>query len=291
LSVPIQYAINYSPQATALLDAGALHVDGQIALDRFKCPDWPDLVERARACLPVAVHFDLHAGQREATHFDRALIDRLLAETGTPAVNIHLHARAEDYPHIPIDSTDPAHVEEITAALLRDVRALVAAYGPERVIVENAPYYADRGKTLRASVEPDVIRWVVAEIGCGLLLDLSHAWMSAHYLRRERDGYVSALPLEALREVHVTGVHQRDGRLRDHLAMTEPDWHHFAWALGQIDAGAWATPWLVAFEYGGVGPNFEWRSESGVIAAQAPKMAALVHAIHPAPLTPEKGHA
>lgn len=293
--MPIQYAINYSPQAADLLHAGRLRWDGRSALDRFKCPDWPDLVATARACLPVAVHFDLHAGQREPARFDRDLIDSLLADTATPAVNIHLNARSADYPHIPIDAADPAHIEEISAALLRDVSALVAAYGPERVIVENAPYYANQGKVLRAAVEPEVIRRVVAETGCGLLLDLSHAWMTAHYLRRERDGYVSALPVEALREVHVTGVHRLDGRLRDHLSMTEPNWQHFAWALGQIDSGAWGRPWLVAFEYGGIGPNFEWRSETDVIAAQVPRMAALVHAVQtppsPSPMPQEEHHA
>ena len=149
----------------------------------------------------------------------------------------------------------------MAAALLRDVETLIAVYGRERVIVENAPYYAEQNKVLRATVEPAVIRRVVAETGCGLLLDLSHAWMTAHYLRRERDGYVSALPVESLREVHVTGVHRLEGRLRDHLGMTEPDWQHLTWALGQIDSGGWAMPWLVAFEYGGIGPNFEWRSE------------------------------
>ena len=40
-------------------------------------------------------------------------------------------------------------------------------------------------------------------------------------------------------------------------------------------------PWLVAFEYGGIGPNFEWRSESAVIAEQVPRMAALVHTVNP----------
>ena len=55
----------------------------------------------------------------------------------------------------------------MAAALLRDVETLIAVYGRERVIVENAPYYAEQNKVLRATVEPAVIRRVVAETGCG----------------------------------------------------------------------------------------------------------------------------
>lgn len=276
---PVQFAINYSPQAEALLHAG------QIRLDCFKCPDWPDLVATALESRPVAVHFDLHAGGPQPMAFDPDLIERLLAASDTPTVNTHLHARAADYPDIPVDSTEPAHLEAIGAALIRDVELLVDRFGPERVIVENAPYAADRGKVMRACIEPAVIRRVVEATGCGLLLDLSHAWITAHYLGRERREYIGALPVERIREIHVTGVQDVDGRRRDHLALTEPDWIEFDWALGQIAAGAWATPWLLAFEYGGVGPKFEWRSQAEVIAAQAPRLYAGVHAL------PEVKHA
>ncbi len=273
MTPPIQFAINYSPQAEALLHAG------QIRIDRFKCPDWPDLVATALVSRPAAVHFDLHAGGPEPMPFDADLIDRLAGLTGTPTVNTHLHARASGYPDIPVDSTEPADLETIGAALLRDVRSLVDRFGRERVIVENAPYLAGQGKVMRACVEPVVIRRVVEETGCGLLLDLSHAWIAAHYLGLERRDYINALPVEHIREIHVTGVHEVDGRLRDHLALTEPDWIEFEWALGQIAAGVWATPWLIAFEYGGVGIKFEWRSQAEVIAAQAPRLYENVQAI------------
>ena len=35
--------------------------------------------------------------------------------------------------------------------------------------------------------------------------------------------------------------------------------------IDRIAVGAWATPDIVAFEYGGVGEPFTWRSEAGVI--------------------------
>jgi hypothetical protein len=37
-------------------------------------------------------------------------------------------------------------------------------------------------------------------------------------------------------------------------------------------AGAWPAPSIVAFEYGGVGPVFEWRSDVDVLAEQLPRL-------------------
>ena len=47
------------------------------------------------------------------------------------------------------------------------------------------------------------------------------------------------------------------GRLIDHLPMTDEDWSLCEWAMAQIGAGRWSRPWIVTFEYGGVGPLWE----------------------------------
>jgi hypothetical protein len=59
------------------------------------------------------------------------------------------------------------------------------------------------------------------------------------------------------------------------------DWDSLGWALDRIAAGEWAEPWIVAFEYGGIGPLFEWRSERAVIAADVPRMMAMVQGAQP----------
>jgi len=46
----------------------------------------------------------------------------------------------------------------------------------------------------------------LAESGCGLLLDVSHAWLSAHYAGRPARDFVATLPLERVVEIHVAGV-------------------------------------------------------------------------------------
>ena len=266
----MDFALNYSPQAAALLE------QGRITIDRFKCPPWPELIAASRPHRPVALHFELRAGAPEAPEVDWDDIAAYAVDTGTPTVNLHLGARCDEYPDIPCASTDPAHLERVTAAFLRDVQAAVKRFGPERVIVENVPYHAEQGNILRAAVEPEVINRVVAETGCGLLLDISHGVIAARYLQRDERDYLAALPVHRLRELHVTGIQEHEGRLRDHLELGDTDWANFGWVLDHIAVGAWAAPWLVAFEYGGIGPLFEWRSEERVIAEQVPRLVAMV---------------
>ena len=49
--------------------------------------------------------------------------------------------------------------------------------------------------------------------------------------------------------------------------------------LDRIRWGDWAHPWVLACEYGGIGPMFEWRSDPAVIAADIPLLYALTHSI------------
>ncbi|MEW5869934.1 MAG: DUF692 family multinuclear iron-containing protein [Chloroflexota bacterium] len=265
--------MNYSPPAATLLQSG------RIAIDRFKTPDWPGMIAEASPLCPVAIHFNLHAGHARPPSIDWDRLERLMDATGTPYLNLHLDASLEEFPHLPVEVPDPVQFEAVVQSILADVRAAVARFGPQRVIVENIHYRAGLGKILRPSVEPAVIRRVIDETGCGLLLDISHARIAAHYLGLDERAYIAALPLERLRELHFTGLHTLDDVLEDHLPILESDWPILDWALAHIRAGGWPRPWLLAFEYGGIGPAFAWRSDPQVIAEQVPRLYELVHEI------------
>jgi uncharacterized protein len=272
----VKLAANYSAAAAALVQSG------QVALDYFKCPAWPDLILRAQAILPAYVHFPLQVGWGRGDALDGETgglpdwdkIERLLTQTGTPYVNLHLTPRTLDWPAIPVDTADPAHVELITQALVRDVQAVCRRLGPERVAVENDHHNARQH--LRPGFLPSVITRVVGETGCGLLLDLGHARISASELGLANRDYTAALPVSRLREIHIAGVQRLEGEwlerieaiapdfahryahhLGDHLPMTGDDWALLDWAAGQIRSGAWAEPWIMTLEFGGVGPLWE----------------------------------
>src|SRR5205823_15117544 len=103
-------------------------------------------------------------------------------DTDTPFVNLHLVTWQRDFPEFPPESADAGLIDRVSERMLADVAAAIEAVGRERLILENIPYFGRSSEFHRACVEPRVIRRVVDETGCGLLLDLSHARIAAHYL-------------------------------------------------------------------------------------------------------------
>ncbi len=293
----MQLAVQYSRAAADLLDVG------RIDIDRFKCPAWQDLIATVREAYPVYVHFPLKVGLGIGDAIDAETnqtanwrrVEALLSRTDTPFVNVHLAPTARDHPDIPVDTAAVVHVERLTACLIRDVRAVVQRFGPERVIVEND--HDNGGQHLRPAFLPEVIRHMVEETGCDLLLDVSHARLAAHALGMDARAYLHALPLGRVREIHLTGIQpfgdrwidalrranidedvirRFAGRLMDHLPLTETDWEFTAWALEQIRRGVWGQPWIVALEYGGVGPLWEAVTDAEVLVDQVPRLRDLI---------------
>ncbi|MGI8855776.1 MAG: multinuclear nonheme iron-dependent oxidase [Thermomicrobiales bacterium] len=298
----MRFAVHYSRPAADLVDAG------RIAVDSFKCPAWPDLIAAVQAKYPIYVHFPLRVGQGigdavdTETHkaADWGKVEALLAQTDTPFVNVHLEPTVADHADIPADTTDPGAIERLTECLIRDVRAVVARFGPERVIAENVP---NGDGCLRPAYLPEVVRRVIEECDCGLLFDISHARRAARALGMEATEYIGLLPVEYTREIHLSGIQQFDarweavlraaglgdaviaqfaGRWQDHLPLTEADWQFTAWSLEQIARGRWGRPGIIALEYGGVGPLWEALTDPAILAEQVSRLSAMVHAIIPA---------
>jgi uncharacterized protein (UPF0276 family) len=263
----MKLAINYSPQASALLQAG------QIQIDYFKCPDWPDLIEEASRIYPVVVHFTLGAGNRRLPRVDLDQVEILRRKTGTPYVNVHLAPSIEYYPDIPPDTEAPFQVERIVDAMRDDLQLLVDRFGAENVIVENVPYRGlSRKHFLRPCVEPDIFYQLLEDTGCGFLFDIPHARIAAHFLGIDEEEYIHSLPTRRIKEMHITGLQWIDGELEDHLALLQPDWSVLSNILENIRTDRWAAPWMLAFEYGGIGEVFAWRSDPEVIAGQVPRL-------------------
>lgn len=296
----MKFAVNYSLPAVELLS------EKQIQIDYFKCPAWPDLIAVAQEIWPIYIHFPLRVGpgikdaidtetQRLA---DWGRIEMLLAQTGTPFVNLHLSPTSDDYPEIPANTTDPGHIELLTAHLLQDVQAVADRFGPERVIVENICLSGD--KFLLPAFLPEVVSTIVRETSCGLLFDASHARLAAHQLGWDMYDYIKALPVDHTAEIHITGIQyfgeqwvrrmerggvadkviqDFTGHLMDHLPMTETDWDFMAWLMAQIQTGQVKQPQLITFEYGGVGPLWEAITEVAVLAEQTPRLYSLIKGI------------
>lgn len=160
----MKFAINYSRLAAKLLH------ENNIQIDYFKCLSSPDLVATVQEMYPVYVHFSLKVGRGIGDAIDADTnqpvdwkkIETLLARTGTPCVSLHLGPTVQDCPDIPVDTTDPQHVEVLTERMIQDVRTVVDRLGLEVVVVENL--YLKKGRNFpRPIVLPDVISRVVQE--------------------------------------------------------------------------------------------------------------------------------
>jgi uncharacterized protein (UPF0276 family) len=293
----MQFAVNYSETAREL------YLQGQIQVDYFKCPAWPELVRRARVAGRVYVHFPLRVGRGIGNAMDTEMgrpadwrkVEALLTQTGTQQVNLHLAPLVGEHDGIPLEGSDASHVDVVTEAMIRDVQAVVKRFGTEKVVLENA----DDGRSgiLRVALLPGVINRVVKETGCGFLLDISHARLAAWRLGMDAREYLAELPSERIQEIHLAGIQrflgcwvtraqaagidarviqQMNGRLVDHLPLADGDWDFCEWAMQEVRRGAWREPWVVALEYGGVGGLWEMTADRDHLAEQVPRLCGIV---------------
>ncbi|MCB0225201.1 MAG: DUF692 family protein [Anaerolineae bacterium] len=295
--MPINFAVNYSKELAELVRAG------QVNIDYFKCPAWPELVADAQEICQVYVHFPLIVGSGRGTPMnsetkepvDWAIVETLMSQTDTRYVNLHLSQKNKEMPTIPADTTDPAHIEMLTELMITDVQAVVDRFGRERVIIENVP--GRQGGALRPFILPQVIRRVVEATGCGLLFDASHARISAEFLGMDVYDYIELLPIEHTREIHITGLQIIDeawtsvlrtagypeakirdlaGTPLDHLPLIDEDWAFCKWLVQRIRSGEYGDPWLATLEYGGVGRRWAVMTDQSVLREQAPRLHDLI---------------
>lgn len=72
-----------------------------------------------------------------------------------------------------------------------------------RMLLENPSTYFEFESS--SFSEPDFIAAVAMRTGCALLLDVNNVYVSCHNNRHEPLAYLSALPLSAVRQIHLAG--------------------------------------------------------------------------------------
>jgi uncharacterized protein (UPF0276 family) len=261
----MELAVNFSPQAADLLRTG------QIDFDLFKTPNWHDMVAEAMTYHPVYVHFDLSVGLGKTADANWDEVEEFLDKTGTEMVNVHVVSPET------LNASNEHDVQALLDSIIDEVRLVCRRFGEERVIAENTPLPVNGKPHLRPVAMPTFFQRLVSETGCGMLLDLAHASITAHTLKTDPLAFYSEFPVRRLREIHVTGLGMHEGEIHDHMEMRDRDWCYFESAIQEIRTGRWRTPEIIAFEYGGTGAPFVWRSETNVLLSQVPRLNALIH--------------
>ncbi len=256
----MKFALNYSEPASILLR------DKKIQIDLFKAPDWPELIPLVIEQHPTYIHFSLSTCDGSIPTANYAFIENSLKSTATEYVNVHLNAPRD------LNPSDAGAVQNAIAMMYKEVNLLSTRLGAENIVIENCPMPLIGYDFNHPAVQSSTITSIVEENGCGFLLDISHARISASTNDWNIYEYINQLPLSRLVELHVTGIKLHEGVMTDHFELTENDWQFTNWAASQINTQIWPQPRVVAFEYGGLGPVFAFRNNIEVIASQVPQL-------------------
>ncbi len=117
------------------------------------------------------------------------------------------------------------------ANILRNGKRLQAWLGIP-LLLENYNYHPTNA--YEYVCEPDTFRALIDAIGCGVLLDLAHAQISAFNMGwTDPREYLAALPLEKVREIHINHPYNDNGKqmLDKHLPLQERDMELLQWTL------------------------------------------------------------
>ena len=100
--------------------------------------------------------------------------------------------------------------EECLQHVVRRVEAVHDVLGPTPLLLENPATYLEF--TTSTMSEWDFFAAVAKKSGCGILLDLNNLHVAAENHGFDPAAYLSGLPLESVRQIHLAG-HAREGAL------------------------------------------------------------------------------
>jgi uncharacterized protein (UPF0276 family) len=255
----VKLAVNYSKEALALRESGA------IPIDLLKCALFEEWIDVAQRSGPIYVHFPLGTTPNGVVNFDHPQLHldwilALLESTESAYLNLHIkilpeHAQGRD------------SVDDLLQFCVGCIEELAHSVDASRIIIENTVARADYSSSYAMMTLGPFFSRLVQETGCGLLLDSAHLSISCAELGLDFREEVMKFPLHELGEWHICGTGIKPGRdvLFDSMAMRDEDWEITAFVAALIRSGRARLPEIVAIEYGGIGDKFEWRSESDEI--------------------------
>jgi uncharacterized protein len=246
--------VNWSEELRQLLLEACIEVNG------IKIPDWPHCLlaamevarflnerpshQRTVRRVEVQVHFAFATSEGLASDHELTRCWGFLDTTDTEVVNTHFR--------VPLDLIVRGRLDEarLMPLAFAHVEQLANRFGREVIVVEHIPEFECLA-TL--GCYPALLCRLVRETGVGLLLDISHARLSARRCGCSTEEYIDRLPLDRLKLIHTTGIGQdSDGSWVDHLPMDDHDYAVLSSVLDRAQKGQYPLPIAVQHEYGGI---------------------------------------
>ena len=120
----------------------------------------------------------------------------------------------------------PMSEAEMLKNALSNMKRMRDAAGKRAYLVENNNYF--RNGAYESIADPRFLTRVAKEADVGLLLDIGHAEITAKHTESTLKIYVSALPLEKVRQIHLSGITRgAEEYLDSHEALQDIDWKQF----------------------------------------------------------------
>ncbi|AZO09477.1 DUF692 domain-containing protein [Mesorhizobium sp. M3A.F.Ca.ET.080.04.2.1] len=162
-----------------------------------------EALEKLRQIYPLSVHgVGLSLGSARGLDHDHLERLRKVCERFEPdLVSEHLAWSVADGAYLN-DLLPLRYDEEALAIVARNVETVQDTL-KRQVLIENLSAYvafADSSMT-----EAEFLAELVAQTGCGLLLDVNNVQVSAHNLQYYAKAFIDALPAEAIGEIHLAG--------------------------------------------------------------------------------------
>ncbi|NDL66763.1 DUF692 family multinuclear iron-containing protein [Anaerotalea alkaliphila] len=274
----VKFGCNYSAELLNLVQEDKLQID-YIKIGAFG--PFEDILEETKEKAPLLIHGfgwfeDAGTDHLEASHFEH--MNHMLNKFESPHLGVHCALFRKDVEHLrPVleqEGADAAgiYMEHMLGVVGRYKEALDVP-----VLLENIDYspFYNREVTLPEVVDPGFIADLCEKADVGFLLDLSHAKVSAYHLGMDIYDYLEQLPLERMKEIHLSGTHcsRKYGEEDVHDALTEKDYELLEWILEQ------KMPEVVTLEYGWPGADYAWRTHRTLIHSQMTKIQSMVRDI------------
>jgi hypothetical protein len=254
----MKLAVNFSDALLALLKENP-----DLPIDYIKVPTepFPACFEQyfvGKTFRPLLSHVN-QPDVLDLLHIDKEkrinipLLTKILELSSPLHLSTHVNSKIDYFPEFAPSQhwNDPKLADSIKTRFLEAVRIYQANFQVP-LIIENFPYYSFAYEC-RIGSEPEFISELCMAADCGFLLDISHARVSADFLKMDVLQYLDLLPLQLTKEIHVSGTLKFEGAgfLWDaHTELEKFDYDLINYVLQKAD------PVIITIEYGGF-PNYQ----------------------------------
>ncbi len=199
--------------------------------------------DTGKSGLPELFHCELSVVQRWS-EADRDELRELAAQTNLVLLSLHVSSRFQNNileEGVFIGSGKPYTHAALLKNAYENAAFVRSAFGPQvDLLVENNNDL--RTDAYEIVTEPSFISELCLAVDAGLLLDVAHARISAHNKGLTDEEYFTLLPLDQVRQVHLSKHGIRGEWAYDaHCELDEDDWSFFMALLDGLPRLEYAT--------------------------------------------------